>query len=276
MILIINQQHNINHEKNHEIIELCAGEVHLWCVFPGQIQDDDILLEKYKSLLQEEETSRMDKFFFPEDKKYFLITRALVRATLSRYVALSPLDWRFRITSKGKPFIANESIETKTISFNLTHTEGLILLGISKNSTLGIDSEKISEKLDFLAIAQNSFADNEIAVLKNTSGRKQLELFFKYWTLKESYLKARGVGLSFPLNSLSFQFDSEGRISCQMDSQLQDVSSKWKFFQFKPTEEHIMSICMPHCETIDYKIQIKKTIPLVSEDNMETPIYLSS
>lgn len=217
--------------------------LHLWCLPLDQIPESSAL-EQYKNILSSVERARMKRFVFAKDRYRFLMTRVLVRTTLSHYASITPQDWIFKASAEGKPAIANDHVEANTLSFNLSHTHNLILLGVTRDRALGVDVEHISNQVNALDIAAQCFAYDEYIALQTAPEDQRAEQFLKYWTLKEAYVKACGQGLSIPLNCLSFHFHEKEDIQCSMDPRLNDCPSRWQFWQFQPTPEHIASICV--------------------------------
>ena len=244
---------------------LKTNQIDIWYTFPSQIQDS-YLLKAYESLLSTAEKERMQRFRFTRDRHQFLITRALIRTTLSRYAPIAPEKWAFYTNDYGKPNIANDDSLSKTISFNVSHTQDMILLGVALKQDLGVDVENICSRHAPLDIADKYFADNEIAALYALPAELQSKQFFAYWTLKESYVKARGVGLLAPLNLCSFHYSSNAQISVTMDPQLRDCPSRWKFWQFQPSPEHIAAVCISNSKNPPQQISIQATVPLMPEE----------
>lgn len=252
------------------------NQIYLWIVFLDQ-EFDPRLLDRYQDLLSIAENSRMRRYAFAKDKRRFLVTRALVRTVLSRYSPIKPKDWIFTTTPSGKPIIANKNFDSNTISFNISHTDDLIVLGITNGHALGVDVEnRYKNNVKPLDIAEQYFSNEEVVSLQFLSANNQLELFFRYWTLKESYIKARGIGISIPLNSFSFHLQEDLRLNCSMRPQLNDCSSFWKFLQLQPTQKHIISICVSHYSNSEYMVKLRKVIPLKSEEEMDGVVFISS
>ena len=86
------------------------------------------------------------------------------------------------------------------LNFNMTHSQGLALYGITRGRKIGIDLEYIRYDFACEQIAQRFFAPREYAALRSLSPEMKHEAFFNGWTRKEAYIKARGEGLSFPLD----------------------------------------------------------------------------
>ena len=106
-------------------MELPVNEVHLYFSRPEQISDPT-LLGRYESLLTDDERTQMSRLYFARHRQQYLITRALIRSTLSSYFPVEPVDWRFGKNGYGKPEIDHPDTSW-AVRFNLSHCDGLIL-----------------------------------------------------------------------------------------------------------------------------------------------------
>jgi 4'-phosphopantetheinyl transferase len=242
-------------------IDLSPAQIHLWYVFFDQVKDRS-LLSQYELLLSDDERDRMRLFHFAKDRHRFLLTRVLVRTVLSRYAAISPSQWSFRLNPYGKPEIANDDSLARKISFNISHTESLVVLGVTRESALGIDTENVSLRPAPLEAADRFFSLDEVTALHALSAELKHERFFQLWTLKESYIKARGMGLSIPLNQFAFHFQPECVTRMSMHSQLGDDPSRWRFWQCRLTSDYLIAVC---AERMDQQLMLKEIVPLKSE-----------
>src|SRR5437867_1964541 len=112
-------------------LDLNSREIHLWCAFLNEI-GDETLLGEYQRLLSEKEQQQRSRFFFARDQHRFLVTRALVRTVLSRYADVAPTQWTFAFNAYGRPEIANDHPQAREISFNITHSNNLIIVGVAQ------------------------------------------------------------------------------------------------------------------------------------------------
>lgn len=187
--------------KNSTIsLNIKKNDVHLWQVNPDKITQPE-LLSKYKNLLSDDETIKQQRYKFSHDRHDALITRAFVRDLLSYYADIAPNDWRFDKGEKDKPEIVNPPLPLR---FNISHTKGLIICAVTLEDDIGCDVENTTRSNDVLAIANRYFSAIETTELFSLPKEQQRHRFFDYWTLKESYIKAWGLGLAIPLKDFSF------------------------------------------------------------------------
>jgi 4'-phosphopantetheinyl transferase len=255
--------------------DLDSGQVHLWCSFFAEITDEALLCE-YRRLLTEAERQKERRFYFIRDQRRYLVTRALVRTVLSRYAAVAPEQWVFATNRYGKPEIANDESLAKRLSFNITHTDGLIILGIAPGQALGVDVENIRKRQASIEVADRFFAPAEAEALNALPKDRQQQRFFEYWTLKESYIKARGMGLSIPLDKFSFQFPREREVRISIHPDQEDWPSRWHFWQLWPTPVYLAAICAERARVKAPYLMLKKIVPLISEQELDYALLRAS
>ncbi len=190
-----------------------AGIVDLWYWF-YEPDLTDALVEIGVSWITEDELDRYRRFRFERDRRLFLATRVLVRDVLSRYAVVAPADWRFVADRAGKPHVSGPAL-TPALHFNLANTSGLVICGVSvAHDALGVDVERVGRVVDYISLAGRFFAAAETEDLRTLPPERQPQRFFEYWTLKESYIKARGLGLALPLDQFAFTIaTTDSRIS---------------------------------------------------------------
>ena len=232
------------------------------------------LADQYRLLLSKEEREQERRFFFADDQRRYLVTRALMRTVLSRFVAVDPHEWQFTTNHWGKPAIANAVEMTTDLQFNISHTRGLIALALTGGETVGVDVENVAARKGAALIGEHYFTEKEARELRSLDGMAQEERFFTLWTLKEAYIKARGHGLSIPLNQ--FQFDLEGadQIRFRPLEELQDDAKNWRFWLFRPTPECLLALCARSGSGLT--ISARWTIPLLNDEVLPLQMLRSS
>jgi 4'-phosphopantetheinyl transferase len=244
-------------------LKLASSQIDLWYVCTDQVSADVAL--RYHALLTGQELSHHDRFYIKKDRHRYLITRALLREVLSFYLQGNPKDWRFKANLYGKPYLVDSGGLTQLINFNISHSDGLVVLAICRNKELGVDTENTQRKAP-IDVAERFFSSSESRHLCSLPREYQAMRFWEIWTLKESYIKARGMGLSLPLDLFSFDLEVPGAIFSVFASSLEDNPLRWQFLQLRPTEDHLLSVCIEAPSTDDPPIQwtIHESVPLVS------------
>lgn len=256
-------------------LKIKPNEIHLWQVNPDEITQPD-LLSKYKSLLSDDETKKQQRYKFIDDRHDALITRAFVRDLLSYYADVPPTDWRFEKGEKDKPELVNPPLPLR---FNLSHTKGLIICAITLEDDIGCDVENTTRSNDVLAIANRYFSSTETSELFALPIAQQRHRFFDYWTLKESYIKAWGLGLAIPLKDFSFKisdtcvenkttFTSKNNINLSFAQHRIDDADRWRSWLLYPrnTEKFRIAIALrskTNNQNIAYQLRCFGSTPLV-------------
>ena len=224
-----------------ETLEGIPGIVDLWYWLYGPVPEST-LLSASESMMSRDERARYTSLRFERDRCLFLATRLLVRIVMSRYAPVAPGDWCFEPDGTGKPRIAHP-IVTPALHFNLANTAGCVACGVSVvHELIGVDVERIDRRVDFMAVARRCFSASEADAVQAQPASEQPRRFFEYWTLKESYVKALGVGLALPLDEFSFASDDGLRgISIMFDRRTDD-ETRWRFALVEGSPVHIVAV----------------------------------
>jgi 4'-phosphopantetheinyl transferase len=212
---------------------------HLWWIRPDLITDPD-QLDRCRAILTDDEQAKIDRFRFSRDQQLCLLARVLLRTALSNYAVVPPKQWRFRINAYGRPEIAAPA---SPLRFNLSHTNGMIVCLVSRAREVGVDVECLERVSRWVDLADRYFAPREAAALRREPPDGRPIRFLEYWTLKEAYLKARGLGLAIPLTDFSFELpvravdDVEIRFSPSLD----DDTERWQFSLRRIGQDHLVA-----------------------------------
>ena len=198
--------------------------LHLWFAYPEDVLPGTVT-EACAQLLSEEERKRWQAFRFDERRREYLTTRALVRSALSRYHSLPPEAWRFQTNAYGKPAVNPDC----GLCFNLSNSPELVVCAIAEGIQLGVDAEPFDRSAKITELGAEVFSPLEIAQLEALREEERLDRALSLWTLKESYIKARGIGLSLPLQTISFLFSEAEGIRLEIDPCQDDDARCWRF-----------------------------------------------
>lgn len=247
-------------------MKLASNEIHLYFSYPEQISDIG-LLGRYESLLSADERTQMSRFSFAPSRHRYLVTRALIRTSLSAYYPVEPSAWCFDKNSYGKPAISHPD-SSLPIRFNLSHTNGLTLCGIAQDCEIGVDVEDNhrSTRASFSRLA-SYFSPREVDDLHNLPTQQQKQRFFDYWTLKESYIKARGKGFAIPLSKFSFLFQGNFLKGFSVHPDLQDNAECWQFWRLPVAERYQVAVAINSANS-DFKVSAFHSVPLQSNEPM--------
>jgi 4'-phosphopantetheinyl transferase len=230
---------------------LLEQEAHVWQVSPESIRDSAVLAD-FRTVLSDEERKQCDRFHFPEDGHRYLVSHAMLRHVLSGYTGLAPTDLLFSRSAHGRPEIGNS--EVPGIRFNLTHTRGLAACIVTRNNDCGIDAEKLDSRHNMTGIAQRMFSAEECHQLEPLRGAELSEAFFSRWVLREAFVKAKGIGISYPTRKLHFDIRDDNTIRAGFDPDLGEDERDWQFRLLRPTGEHITAIALRRDRPADYRV----------------------
>ncbi len=178
--------------------ELAPDDLHLWL---AQLDLSDHDVRALYQTLSPDEQARARKFQFADDTRRFAVARGALRAILSSYIGRSPKEVKFEYSSFGKPRLTAEPGQSAaSFSFNLSHSGELALYAIGLQRRIGVDIEQLRPQIAEEHIAEHFFSPREVHMLRQLPPNEQVPAFFRCWTRKEAYVKARGEGLSIPLN----------------------------------------------------------------------------
>ena len=241
------------------LARLADREIHVYYAWSSRITDRP-LLTRYRKLLSEDERGRLDRFVFEKDRHRFAVAHALLRTTLSRHAAVEPEDWTFATNSFGKPHVTSPP-RYSFLRFNLSHAGDICACALTAHHDLGLDVEEV-DRLKDLKIAASVCCEEELFELTSLPPEVQRTRFFEYWTLKEAYVKARGVGLSVPLNECCFELEGNERASLRFASPGDDTPSGWQFRRLDLSPEYRAAVAIRLAETAPCRIRATEVVPL--------------
>jgi 4'-phosphopantetheinyl transferase len=222
-------------------VDLPVASVSVWYVFTNCVTDAAVL-DRYGRIMSEAERKRRDRFVFAKDRHAFVVTRGLVRNVLSRYTRIPPEACVFDTNRYGKPSLRCRSTGA-ALEFNLSHTDGLAAMAVTVGRDIGIDVENMTRSNLELDVSRY-FSTAEIRMLQSTPQSEQTSRFFDYWTLKEAYIKARGIGLSLPLDGFSMHMQPGRPLAIEFSPAIDDDPSTWQFVLCNPTPCHRMALAI--------------------------------
>jgi 4'-phosphopantetheinyl transferase len=240
--------------------QLHGNDVHVWLGCPPEIRDP-ALLHAYHLLLNAEERQRQARFVFSGDRHSYLVAHALLRIVLSKYAPIQPQAWQFMTNDYGRPEIANHDPSARQINFNVSHAHGLAVVAVTRAPAVGVDVEEVRARPAPLELADRHFAPQEILALQALPAQRQSDRFYEFWTLKEAYIKARGLGLSIPLDQFRFQFEGERTVHFCAEPSLQGSAESWKFWQFCPSADHVLALCVRRGPPAEPRLLCRRFMP---------------
>jgi 4'-phosphopantetheinyl transferase len=216
--------------------------VHVWHADPGAFETAEAR-RACLDLLDEGETARLGRFRVEVDRTTYLVAHALLRSVLSVHAPADPRSWRFAAGPHGKPSVAAPS-EHRDISFNLSHARGRVAVAVALGREVGVDVEDAARAGALEDLADRYLSPVEVCALRALHPKARRERFLACWTLKESYLKARGTGLSLPLSALTFHLDEGPAVRATFDPSTRDDPARWAFALLAPGPGHPAAVAI--------------------------------
>ena len=208
------------------------NEVHVWAVSLCPPAES---IASCSKLLAPDEAQRAERFRFERDQRRFTVARGSLRAILATYVNLDPARLSFAYSSRGKPTLA-ELDASNSLHFNLTHSDELAVLAITRACPLGIDVEHIRPLNDASGIADRFFSARESQGLAALPVTEKPAAFFNLWTRKEAWLKATGDGISESLDKVEVSFLAGESARLISLPEAAGPIQEWSLFDLRPAE----------------------------------------
>jgi len=244
------------------------AQVQVYVCPVSRVPQDHLVLSHYLGFLSSAEKLRYDQYH-PKAARLFLISRVLVKTVLADKLGISPYEVNIQLHSNGKPFVQG----SKAVYFNLTHSADVIILAVTEEGEIGIDVERVDHEFDWTRV--DSVLDlSEIEWIKEnelTDPFSVFQRFFQIWTLKESYIKCTGHGMSSHLKKLNFHVLSEHIQFFDTTKDTQDTE-QYYFESYIYDCNFIFSICLQQSHNIGrFNLDCFQLLPRISTHQI-TPV----
>ena len=230
-------------------------DIDVWIARPDRIVDSG-LLTRYRALLTPNEATRLVAFRAEKHRQEYLVTRALARATLSRYRDIAPEAWRFAKNEFGRPTIDPPC----GLWFNLSNCVSLTVCAVSRCREIGVDIEPLARAEEVREVAENVFSDAELEDLHALDPAMQPDRLVSLWTLKEAYIKARGIGMSAPLRQITVRFHRSGAPRLELAPAVEDDARAW-WLRTIDFDGHRVALASA-AEPAQVHVRVEETTPL--------------
>ncbi len=177
--------------------------IRLWAMAIDGLEEDDVA--GWRDVLDDAERARVDRLAVARSRVEYIAAHALTRRVLGETLGEAPSAFHYEAGAKGKP-VALVAGRPAGVHFNLSHTNGLVAIAVSRLGEVGVDAEAVDRNVN-LAVADRYFFGAESRWLAGLAPAARAEGFLRLWTLKEAYIKATGLGLSQPLDEFWFEVD---------------------------------------------------------------------
>ncbi len=217
------------------------SECTVWWASPPQVKGEDF--SRLLHILDPGEQAQCLRKKTSALRDEYLAAHLLQRIHLGRSLGAPPASFRFVRDGHDKPtLVCSEAGPAGW--FSLSHTAGCVLSAASTSCPVGLDAEKLDRELDVSSLIDRCLAADEQRYVNAQSSAQKTSCFLRFWTLKEAYLKAVGLGFSVSPASIEFDVDS---IESGQPRLLKGVGSDekyWCFQEFAPTQHHVASVAV--------------------------------
>lgn len=216
---------------------LDAGSLHVWAV---PLDEPPERVQSLARVLSADEAERARRFRFPIHRCRFIVARGVLRHLLARYTGETPGALTFRYGSRGKPDLPSHP----HLHFNLSHSGGMALVGVTRLGPVGVDVEQVRTFEDMEEIARRFFSPREFGRLSTLPSEVRPEAFFNCWTRKEAYVKAVGEGLALPLDcfDVSLAPGEAPRFLAFRDPA--ESPDRWSLYHLQPAPGYVGAVAL--------------------------------
>ena len=194
-------------------LALLGASVHVWAV---RLDDTRVDLERGREWLSPDERERALHFRFERHRRRYLVAHIALHEILGDSLAIKPAHLSFDVGLHGKPKLC-QWLAPSGIEFNLSHSHELALIAVCHGRAVGVDVEHVREEFEFKEVAERFFTAKEVAAMRGLPSTLQRQAFFKCWTSKEAFLKAKGTGLSGALDEVEVRLIGDNQIRIAAD-----------------------------------------------------------
>lgn len=181
-----------------------GSDVDLYWAAVDELKADE--QEEIRASMSDKERKRCQSFRHEPSRLCYLVTRRLVRHTLSTLGGRCPGDWRFGTGDHGRPFLNNPTRSMESLDFNIAHSSRRVVLAITQDGRVGVDLEPVDRRVDHDLVARRFFHGSERRDLETLASARRRRRFLELWVLKEAWMKADGRGIGAGLNEVVFSF----------------------------------------------------------------------
>ncbi len=223
-------------------LKLEKNEVHVWF---ASLNIPPVQLKSLKLNLASDELDRAERFRFQRDRDHYIAAHGILREIISCYLKKDPSKLKFIYNGFGKPFLEKEN---ENLSFNLSHSRDMALYAFTWGRKIGIDIECIRLDVVTDSTAEHTFSNGEVSVLRSLPEEIQSRAFFNCWTRKEAYIKAKGRGLSIPLDQFDVSLVPGEPARLMKTSWDASEPSRWKLEELNLSPQYVASLAVEGCD----------------------------
>jgi 4'-phosphopantetheinyl transferase len=220
------------------------GEIRAWHAPIDVLHAEPGRLDRALAWIGEPARARFTRYRHRDDAEMFLLGRVMARAAVGRAAGLDPAAWRWRDGVRGRPEVDEPGV---ALHFSLAHSAGLVVCGLAGDREVGVDVEDRARRPLDRRLVHRYCSASESADIDAQEEDGWHDRFLTYWTLKEAYLKARGLGIAVPLSDVSLSL-GDGSATLRFGASLAGLDARWAFATMAPTPRHIVAVAAPSAD----------------------------
>ena len=217
---------------------IAPDEVRVHVAHVDAFARDTDAIECARSWMTADERARFNRFRHDQDRWMFALGRSMARTLVGRELGVAPDAWQWREGPHGRPEIAAPETD---LHFNVSHSAGLVVCALGRARELGVDLENLERRPPDPALVPRYCSPAEAADIA-AQGDSWRDRFLVYWTLKEAYLKARGLGISVQLADISFELNGDSQASISFHHSLAGTDDRWRFHLQRHAPHHLIAV----------------------------------
>ena len=221
-------------------LTLSPAEVHVW---RASLHASPSRLADLHTILADDERQRAARFHVDRDRDHYIVARGILRTLLGHYVQRPPQALTFSYNDYGKPALEGPNSRTP-LFFNLSHSHNLVLYAVVYGRDLGIDIEYVRPDFARDQIAEQFFSPRENVELRALTHAQHTIGFFNCWTRKEAYIKARGQGLSLPLDQFDVSLTPGEPAVLLQTRDIPTEAARWSLQELHPGPGYIAALAV--------------------------------
>jgi 4'-phosphopantetheinyl transferase len=221
-------------------LPLPEKEVQLWRLDLPRLARGE---SRWHQTLTDDEAARAARFLVPRPREHFVMSRAWLRLLLAAYLGADAKQIAFGTSENGKPVLA-PPCDPREVTFNVSHSGEVALLAFSRRRDLGVDVEQIRSQRDIEGIARRFFSAHEQKELADVVPAEKNAAFFRCWTRKEAYIKAKGKGLALPLSQFDVSLAPASTNALLATRPKADEAARWSLREVEAGPGHVGAICV--------------------------------
>jgi 4'-phosphopantetheinyl transferase len=219
------------------------GEVRIFVADARAFGADQGRVAQSRAWMGAAERDRFARFRYENDRLMFALGRFMARTLVGRALGVDPPAWAWREGPHGRPEVDAAGTD---VHFNLSHSAGLVICALARGRAVGVDVEDLARRAPDWGLVERYCSPAEADDIRS-HGDRWRERFLAYWTLKEAYLKARGLGISVPLADVSFAIEPDG-VRIGFERSLAGTDARWAFHMWRAGTRHLAAVAADTCD----------------------------